>query len=110
MNDLSDITDEEIIKHYSMTTKELLDEYACSYRVVDSCRQEEKYGKPCLTCQADTERMQEIEKELEASIRKEVYEDLCNNAKTSEGDEWVMHTKLIEWVKGYALSKGIDIK
>lgn len=59
-----------------MTTKELLDEYAGCYRVVDSCRQEEKYGKPCLTCLADINRMQEIEKELETSIRKEVYAEL----------------------------------
>lgn len=59
-----------------MTTKELLDEYAGCYRVVDSCRQEEKYGKPCLTCLADINRMQEIEKELEASIRKDTIAEM----------------------------------
>ena len=93
-----------------MTTRELLDEYAGCYRAVDNCSDSIGGVEDCHICKEDKERMQEIIKELETSIRKEVYEDLCNNAKTSEGDEWVMHTKLIEWVKGYALSKGIDIK
>lgn len=66
------------MKHNAIVA--LLDEYAGCYRVVDSCRQEEKYGKPCLTCLADINRMQEIIKELEASIRKDAYKEGWDNA------------------------------
>lgn len=80
-----------------MTIKELLDEYAGAYRVVDNC-EDDGYG--CKMCLEDRERMQEIEKELEASIRKEVVEELHNYMESEEGRDLVSE---------YALSKGIDI-
>lgn len=64
-----------------MTTKELLDEYAGCYRVVDNC---EGDGYGCKMCLEDRERMEEIEKDLEASIREEVVEDILYNF--DEGD------------------------
>jgi len=55
--------------------EELCNEYAGAFRVVDNCRQEEKYGKPCLTCLADKERMQEIIKEITTKIEEKQAHD-----------------------------------
>lgn len=54
-------------------------------------------------------RQQQIIQEVEALVRKETIEEMLNDPRHSESDEWVVHTKLIEWVKGWALSKGVKL-
>ncbi len=54
-------------------------------------------------------RQQQIIQEVEALVRKETIEEMLNDPRHSESDEWVVHTKLIEWVKGCALSKGVKL-
>lgn len=98
------------MKHNAIVA--LLDEYAGCYRVVDSCRQEEKYGKPCLTCLADINRMQEIEKELETSIRKEVVEQVETFINKNEGwdSDPAWETMVVSSKELRTLLQGITLK
>ena len=111
-----------------MKTKDYLDEYAGCYRAVDNCSDSIGGVEDCHICKEDKERMQEIEKELEASIRKEVVEDIIHMAIYTPDEvknqpceldsrtreelylKAVGYWECIKSVKEYALSKGIDIK
>ena len=85
----------------NMTTKTLLDEYAGCFRVVDNC---ESDAYICEMCKEDKERMQEIIKELEASIRKELLVDL-KDFMTLENGQNIALTPF--GVESFALSKQI---
>ena len=79
-----------------MKTRDYLDEYA-----------NEAYRKSWNGGGEITERMQEIIKELEASIRKEAVESILEMGEIHMNDGmWVYHGK----IKEYALSKGITLK
>lgn len=88
-----------------MTIKDLLDEYAECYRVVDNC-EDDGYG--CKMCLEERERMAEIIKEIEASVRREVIEDILNIPK-QEGRVHILKSISVYDIKEYALSIGIDL-
>ena len=95
-----------------MTTRELLDEYAGCYRAVDNCSDSIGGVEDCHICKEDKERMQEIIKELEASIRKEVVEQvetfISKNEGWDSGTAW--ETMVVSSTELRKLLQGIDIK
>lgn len=96
-----------------MTTKNYLDEYAGCHRVVDNC-EDDGYG--CKMCLEDRERMQEIIKELEASIRREVLQEVYEGIhmfdfykRIDDDVKRLLNIEFKDSVKRFALSKGITL-
>lgn len=80
-------------------TLELFEEYGrCEHMIANNYHETDNVN-----------RQYEIIQEVEALVRKETIEEMLNDPRHSESDEWVVHTKLIEWVKGWALSKGVKL-
>ena len=93
--------------------KTLLDEYAGAYKQVDDCF----IGlddDDCLLCIEDIERMQEIIKELEASIRKEVVEELLEEllteARKTDYADRTEYDVAYDFIKRIPFVKGITLK
>ena len=88
-----------------MTTKELLDEYT---RLQKECDDASDHNYWDDTYYKREERKQEIIKELEASIRKEVVTDMADFLGNKDYEE-LSNKSVFEWCKEYALSVGITL-
>lgn len=90
---------------YELKKQELFEEYRNSWIDINKLYEENKHEE-AAKLETKTEL---IIQEVEALVRKETIEEMLNDPRHSESDEWVVHTKLIEWVKGWALSKGVKL-
>lgn len=93
-----------------MKTKDLLDDYAGCSREIDNCVCTDDFG--CKVCKEDTERMQEIIQELEASIRKEVVEQVETFINKNEGwdSDPAWETMVVSSKELRTLLQGITLK
>lgn len=89
-----------------MTIKEMFDEYAGAYMQVNGCP---KDAPNCKMCVEDTERMAEIIKELEASIRKDTIEDILKSTRTVIKDCFEVEEIFVGDIREYAKANGINL-